>query len=93
MQNNTDDILYRFHNFFNCHVHVAYKGSFDKNIIAIFGEKISSIIDIKPQIKKKIFAIFIELVQNISYYSLEKSKLSETNNPGVGSIIIGENNV
>jgi hypothetical protein len=63
---------------------VAFKGPFDKYIIAAFGNFIFQY----TLENKKIFKVFMELAQNVAYYSIER-KISETQNTGVGSLAIG----
>lgn len=72
------------------HILICYKGPFLDRILSIIGEKINILIDDDPRLNKKIFSIFIELAQNIAYYSEERhSKAGKTF--GKGTFIIGEN--
>lgn len=83
--------LFKFHNISDQEILISYKGPFDKYIIAKLGGKIKMLEDLKTKEGKKIFKIFIELAQNVSFYSAENSKLGEDKNTGVGSLLIGEN--
>lgn len=81
--------LYDYHKMFEREVQVSYKGPFDKYILSVIGNYINVIIGRNPKISKKIFSIFIELAQNIAYYSAERSSLNEDDS-GIGSIVIAE---
>lgn len=69
---------------------VSYKGPFDKQVLTAVGNYIKKIMETNPKVSKKIFKIFIELAQNIAYYSAEKNKLGNDEEAGVGSIVIVE---
>jgi hypothetical protein len=67
-------------------IQLAYTGPFDYKVLSVVGGYISEIIGKESVPGQKLFKIFMELAQNISYYSDEKSL---TNNMvGVGTIII-----
>jgi len=76
--------LYKYYKDSQDYSLVAYKGPFDKFIIAAFGNFIFQY----TQENKKIFKVFMELAQNVAYYSLER-KITENQNIGVGSLAIG----
>ena len=80
--------LFKYHSMFNQNVQISYKGPFDKSLLAVFGNYIQVIIGRNPQASKKIFNIFIELAQNIAYYSAEKNHFGSKD--GVGSLVISE---
>ncbi|PID89569.1 MAG: hypothetical protein CSA05_01545 [Bacteroidia bacterium] len=69
---------------------VSYKGPFDKHVLTAVGNYIKKVMETNPKVSKKIFKIFIELAQNIAYYSSEKNKLGNEQEAGVGSIVIVE---
>jgi hypothetical protein len=81
--------LFAFHSMFDEDILISYKGPFDKNILSYIGNYIRVIIQKDPKLSKKIFSIFIELAQNISFYSAEKNKLTEVMK-GVGILVISE---
>ncbi len=90
MNKNTNLDLLKLHNAFSSNSVIAYKGPFDAYIIKILSEKLKSLtIDI-PSITKRSFTIFIELTQNVSYYSAEKIKIGKGRESGIGSLVIGE---
>jgi len=75
---------------FNDRVKISYKGPFDKHILPLLGDYIKVVLGSNPKASKKLFSIFIELAQNISYYSAETFSTIDEENWGVGSIMIGE---
>ncbi len=78
-----------FHKMFNDNILILYKGTFDKNILAVFSNYIEGIIKRYPAISKKIYSIFIELAQNIAYYSAEFDTI-DGKQVGIGTLAIGE---
>lgn len=71
-------------------VPLTYKGPIDDKILQAIGYYIDGILSNHPKAGKKIFKIFIELAQNISYYSAEKSILRGEKEIGSGMVLIGE---
>ncbi len=81
--------LFEYNQLFDKEIQISYKGPFDKQVLTVIGNYIRTIIGNSSQSSKKIFKIFIELAQNISYYSSNKSKTD--NNVGLGILVIREN--
>jgi len=81
--------VFDYYKLFEKNVQLFYKGIFDKNILAAIGSYIKSIISNNPKISRKLFSIFIELAQNIAYYSAEKIEFDEKD-VGIGSVLITE---
>ncbi len=81
--------LFDFHNTFDKHIQVSYRGPFDKTILSVMGKYIEVILVSNPKVSKKVFKIFIELAQNISYYSAEVNALAGRDS-GVGTLVIAE---
>jgi hypothetical protein len=81
--------LYEYHKLFDEDVLISYKGPFESNILTIIGDYIKMIIKKNPKVSKKIFAIFMELAQNISYYSAEKNRF-DPKHRGIGTLVITE---
>ncbi len=93
-----------YHNRLNAHsAALYYKGPFDKDILANISLQLRRRFADNPRMSAKLFAIFIELAQNISYYSEESNffydydqntkkdiKYSDENkkNNGVGTVVI-----
>lgn len=73
----------------NRHVLISYKGPVTDVIMAEISRDIRSKFSDNPKASRKIFAIFMELAQNILYYSAEKVRFGE-NNDSVGTILITE---
>ncbi len=87
-QYNTKTNLYDFYRMFDQDILVSYKGPFDKHILAVIGNYIEVIIKGNQNASRKIFKIFIELAQNISFYSAE---ITHGDKPiGIGTLVIGE---
>ncbi|MCK5535387.1 MAG: SiaB family protein kinase [Bacteroidales bacterium] len=81
--------LYNYHKTFDKDILISFKGPFDKHILAIIGNYIEVILGRNPKAGKKIFKIFIELAQNIAYYSAE-GKSNFNTESGIGTLVIGE---
>jgi hypothetical protein len=71
-------------------IKVSYTGPFDGQVLTTIGSNIQHAIRNYPQVSKRIFRIFIELAQNISYYSAEKIIGPEGFKSGVGILLIKE---
>ena len=69
---------------------LSYKGPIDDHILQVLGSYIEGLLKDTPKAGKKVFKIFIELAQNISYYSAERSKLSNNKDIGTGMVLINE---
>jgi len=69
---------------------ISYNGPFDAQVLSVIAENIEYSLSNNPRVSKKIFKIFIELAQNISYYSAERLKNEEGNFFGVGILILRE---
>ncbi len=80
--------LFDYYSLFNEDIVLSYKGPFDKKSLSVFGGYIRTLISHNQRISKKLFSIFIEIAQNISYYSAEKNELIENSKSGIGGLII-----
>jgi hypothetical protein len=69
---------------------IDYSGPFDSDIIKSFAEKLKLFTTEDQQAGRKLFFTFIELSQNVAFYSNEKSRISDKKNTGAGSLLIGE---
>jgi len=69
----------------------TYEGIFDKDVISLFSKKLSVITKYNPRSQKRLFPVFIELAQNVSYYSDSRNVIGDDKETGVGTLIIGEN--
>lgn len=80
-----------YHRTLDQNIHISYRGPIDDKILQAIGYYIDGVLSKDPRAGKKIFKIFIELAQNISYYSAEKSIFSkEVKEVGSGMVLIGE---
>lgn len=64
-----------------------YKGPFDEVILARIGQFLRQHFAEQPRLGSRLFSVFIELAQNIAYYSVERS-LFASPLQGVGTILI-----
>ncbi len=72
-------------------IHISYKGPIDERILQVIGYYIEELSSKYPKAGKKIFKIFIELAQNISYYSAERNIFNKGKKEiGVGMLVIAE---
>ncbi len=72
-------------------LHIAYKGPIDDKILQAIGNYVEELLSKYPKTAKKLFKIFVELAQNISYYSAERNIFNkEKKDVGVGSIFVEE---
>jgi len=67
---------------------MAYNGPFDSQVLSMFGQNIQHSISEDQKLNKTIFKVFIELAQNVSYYSDEKEQTQKGESAGIGTFII-----
>jgi hypothetical protein len=68
-----------------------YKGPFDELILTKIGNYLRTKFSQTPKAGSKIFAIFIEMAQNISYYSAETDLFDDSvKKYGIGTIVVNE---
>lgn len=70
-------------------IKMYYKGPFDEVILSKMIAHVRGHFS-NPKVSHKIFSIFMELAQNISFYSSEKPILEDVPEIGVGTVIIQE---
>jgi len=70
---------------------MTYTGPFDGQVLSMFGKNIEHTISENRSLNKTIFKVFIELAQNVSYYSHEKEVTKKGEKAGVGTFIIQDN--
>ncbi len=85
------DIL-DFHKSLDKNTPLSYKGPIDDRILQAVGFYIEGLLKATPKAGRKVFKIFIELAQNISYYSAETSILPDNKEIGTGMVLINESN-
>ncbi len=66
---------------------ISYKGPVSDTILAEISRDIRDKFSENPKASKKLFSIFVELAQNILYYSSEKVQFSNRND-SIGTILI-----
>lgn len=66
---------------------ISYKGPVTDVLLAEISRDIRDKFSDNPKISKKLFSVFIELAQNILYYSCEKISFGERND-SIGTILI-----
>lgn len=74
---------------------LAFQGALSQDILVGIAETIKSKFTnqlLKPNLVKKIFAVFIEMAQNIAYYSAERIKMENNSEVGAGIILVTEKN-
>lgn len=87
----TEDYLFQYMDFSERKVKFLYKGPVNEKIIAVFRKYFDAILNRYPKAGLKLYGIFIELAQNISFYSAERDTLfDDTNILGCGTLIISE---
>ncbi|MCB1192360.1 MAG: hypothetical protein H7A23_24610 [Leptospiraceae bacterium] len=70
---------------------VFFKGAVTQGVLAEFGSMIRTSLSYESKLKK-IFAVFIELAQNIFHYSDERIYSQTGEESGIGIVIIDEKN-
>lgn len=78
-----------FEEFEKRQVHIFYKGPLKPHVLSSTAEYIEYVLEKKPQEAQKIRKIFIELAQNISFYSEEKYT-TKGKTFGIGVIVLEE---
>jgi len=90
MHYSKDTDILDFHRSLGKNIPLSYKGPIDDQILQAFGIYIEGLLKESPKASRKVFKIFVELAQNISYYSAEKSILSNNKEIGTGMVLISE---
>lgn len=75
----------------NSKIQLFYKGVFNSKVLSVLGKYILQGIDNGSVVSEKLFKIFIELSQNISFYSAEKSNDELKEGLGIISISYEDN--
>ncbi len=71
-------------------VSMSYTGPFDGQVLSVLAKNIEYSLSDRPTVNKKVFKIFLELAQNISYYSAEQERNRRGEEAGVGILTIQE---
>ena len=67
---------------------MIYKGAFTVNLISVLGNQIKLLPEIDIRIVQKLFRVFMELTQNVSYYSAEMVNVKSGVSCGSGWVTI-----
>jgi hypothetical protein len=71
---------------------VSFKGPLTVGLLSYIGNSLSGVLKVGHALEKRIFRIFIELTQNVSYYSAEVVEVEKGIKSGVGWFVIKESN-
>ncbi len=71
-------------------ISISYTGPFDGQVLSVLAKNIEYSLSDSPTVNKKMFKIFLELAQNISYYSAEQEVSRRGEKAGVGTLTIQE---
>ncbi|MBN1413683.1 MAG: SiaB family protein kinase [Bacteroidales bacterium] len=69
---------------------ITYEGPITVNLVSFLGNYIKSFIDFDNKVLVRLFKIYIELTQNVSYYSAETMQVKNGVNCGVGWFVLQE---
>lgn len=70
---------------------IFYKGSFDEKVIAVVSQSIRRNVTENPSVAKKVFSVFVELAQNIAFYSAERNVINnQTKGAGIGLVVVND---
>jgi hypothetical protein len=86
------EFLEDFYELLSKEVIIAYRGTFEKNVLAVLANNIEVSIDTSSVLRRKFFKMFIEFAQNIATYSAEQVETSENEKSGSGLLILKHNN-
>jgi hypothetical protein len=67
---------------------MSYTGPFDGQVLSMFGKNIEHSVSEDKNLNRTMFKVFIELAQNVSYYSKETEMTKKGEKAGVGTFII-----
>ncbi len=81
--------FFDFYKTFDSEIHLSYNGPFDEKVLTYLSNYIKNIIGLRTTVSKKLYKIFIELAQNISFYSYDQVKTNEKQ-IGKGIIVLRE---
>ena len=72
---------------------ISYRGAFDPKVLTTIAFNLENAVsDGTRSFSRKVFKIFIELAENISYYSLEREPVGFEDSAGAGIMIVKDMN-
>lgn len=86
------EFLEDFYELLSKEVIIAYRGTFEKSVLAILAKNIEQSVESSSVLKRKFFRMFLEFAQNIAHYSAEQVPTSENENSGSGLLILKHGN-
>lgn len=69
---------------------LSYRGPFYIELISVFGNNVRNYTNVYSNARKKLFRIFIELSQNVSYYSEDFHMVNNESRIGIGELNLKE---
>jgi len=90
------EFLEDFYELLSKEVIIAYRGTFEKNVLAVLANNIEASLDASSVLRRKFFRMFLEFAQNIANYSAEQINTADNEQSGAGLLILkqsGENYV
>lgn len=87
MENKSLDLFKQYRDTYDYQFIVSFKGRLSQEVLTEFGSMIRTSLSTESKIKK-IFAVFIELAQNMLHYSAERKSLEDGRETGVGIIMV-----
>lgn len=69
---------------------ISFKGPLTVGLLSFLGNSLRKVIKVEHALERKIFRIFIELTQNVSYYSAEFVEVEKGISSGIGWFVIKE---
>ncbi|PJZ59106.1 hypothetical protein EHQ76_11485 [Leptospira barantonii] len=92
MENKSVDLFKQYKEACDYQLIVSFKGRLSQEVLTEFGSMIRTSLSAESKIKK-IFAVFIELAQNMLHYSAERKALEDGRDSGVGIIMVDEKSI
>ncbi|MDI7222703.1 SiaB family protein kinase [Leptospira santarosai] len=92
MENKSLELFQQYRNAYDYQLIVSFKGRLSQEVLTEFGSMIRTSLSTESKIKK-IFAVFIELAQNMLHYSAERKTLEDGRESGVGIIMVDEKSI
>jgi hypothetical protein len=86
------EFLEDFYELLSKEVIIAYRGTFEKNVLAVLANNIEATLGASSVLRRKFFKMFLEFAQNIAHYSAEQIETAENEMSGSGLLILKHNN-
>ncbi|MFN8255153.1 MAG: SiaB family protein kinase [Bacteroidales bacterium] len=86
------EFLESYYELLSKEVIIAYRGTFEKSVLAILINNIEASLEYNSILRRKFFKMFLEFAQNIAIYSAEQVQTSDNEKSGSGLLILKYNN-